>query len=155
MRIELDAPGPDGKPVPHRLSKPAPAVLKLIVRKVGPRQASARTTGPAASSPHREVVSRPHHAPVPSAGARMLFRRPDSAKCPLKRPAIRQRARGVPPGVDRSDGAPGRAERARVPRRAGLDSPGGPRYASTSTLGSAPTGITDRAASGPEAPQSP
>ena len=26
MRIELDAPGPDGKPVPHWLSKPAPAV---------------------------------------------------------------------------------------------------------------------------------
>jgi peptide/nickel transport system substrate-binding protein len=38
MRIELDAPGPDGKPVPHWLSKPAPAVLKLVVRKVGPRQ---------------------------------------------------------------------------------------------------------------------
>jgi len=38
MRIELDAPGPDGKPVPHWLSKPAPAVLKLIVRKVEPRQ---------------------------------------------------------------------------------------------------------------------
>ncbi len=38
MRIELDAPGPDGKPVPHWLSKPAPAVLKLIVRKMGPRQ---------------------------------------------------------------------------------------------------------------------
>ncbi len=37
MRIELDAPGPDGKPVPHWLSKPA-AVLKLIVRKMGPRQ---------------------------------------------------------------------------------------------------------------------
>jgi len=36
MRIELDAPGPDGKPVPHWLSKPAPAVL--IVRKVGPSQ---------------------------------------------------------------------------------------------------------------------
>ena len=38
MRIDLDAPGPDGKPVPHWLSKPAPAGLKLIVRKVGPRQ---------------------------------------------------------------------------------------------------------------------
>jgi len=38
MRIELDAPGPDGKPVPHWFPKPAPAGLKLIVRKVGPRQ---------------------------------------------------------------------------------------------------------------------
>ena len=35
------------------------------------------------------------------------------------------RARGVPPGVDRADGAPGRSGRARVPRSAGLDSPGG------------------------------
>jgi len=35
------------------------------------------------------------------------------------------RARGVPPGVDRPDGAPGRAGRARVPRRARLDSTGG------------------------------
>ena len=125
MRIELDAPGPDGKPVPHWFPKPAPAGLNLIVRKVGAPAASARTTGPAASSPHREVVSRQHHAPVPSAGARVLFRRPDSAKCALKRPAIRHRARGVPPGVDRPDGAPGRAGRARVPPRAGLDSLGG------------------------------
>ena len=54
------------------------------------------------------------------------WRRPagDTAR---RRPAGEpvHRARGVPPGVNRSDGAPGRAGRARVPPRAGLDSPGG------------------------------
>ena len=37
MIIRLDEPGPDGKPVPHWLSKPARIVFRLI-RKVGPRQ---------------------------------------------------------------------------------------------------------------------
>jgi len=40
-------------------------------------------------------------------------------------------------------------------RRSGPRTGGGPRCASTSTLGFAPTGLPDRAASGPEAPRSP
>jgi len=40
-------------------------------------------------------------------------------------------------------------------RRSGPRTGGGPRCASTSTRGSAPTGLPERAASGPEAPRSP
>ena len=117
----------------------------------------ARRSGAAHSHPRARLHALSRTTPGTSArqistrrGWRPPCWRPGSpaAGCPfIAREVYRQEWTGL-------GGAPGRSGRARVPRSAGLDSPGGaqgpgrgggPRCASTSTLGSAPTGLPDRA----------
>jgi len=69
----------------------------------------------------RDVRMAPGRAPRRGVASALTRRRP--AGEPV------HRARDVPPGVDRADGAPDRSGRARVPRRAGLDSRSRPRGA--------------------------